>query len=306
MLKNALFGGVNAAVLTGYHADLSLDLDRMAAHSRWLLANGCNGLGILGTTGEANSPGISERIAVMEGLIERGIPAATLLPGCGTTAIPDTVKLTRRAAELGIRGVLLLPPFFYKNPSDDGLFAYYSEVAQRVGGGVKLYFYHFPAQSAVPIGLSLIARLLRAHPGVFKGIKDSTGDWANTKSYADAFAAEGFEVYCGDDSLLHANLNNNGAGCITAAANVGCAVSQQVYRNWNNPQGEAAQAILTAIRRAVTSMPLIPALKSLVARNTGNPAWTIIRPPHLKLAVEQEAKLFAAFDACGVTLAKAA
>jgi len=306
MLKDALFGGVNAAVLTGYHADLSLDLDRMAAHSRWLLANGCNGLGILGTTGEANSLGISERIAVMEGLVERGIPAATLLPGCGTTAIPDTVLLTKRAASLGVRGVLLLPPFFYKNPSDDGLFAYYSEVAQRVGGGIKLYFYHFPAQSAVPIGLALIERLLKAYPGTFKGIKDSTGDWANTKSYADAFARDGFEVYCGDDSLLHATLNNNGAGCITAAANVGCAVSQMVYRNWNNAEGERAQVALSAIRRAVTSVPLIPALKSLVARNTGNADWTIIRPPHLKLGAAQESQLFAAFDASGVTLARAA
>lgn len=306
MLKDALFGGVNAAVLTGFHADLSIDLDRMAAHSRWLLANGCNGLGILGTTGEANSLGIAERIAVMEGMVERGIPAGTLLPGCGTTAIPDTVLLTRRAEELGVRGVLLLPPFFYKNPSDDGLFAYYSEVVQRVGGDIKLYFYHFPAQSAVPIGNALIERLLKAYPGKFKGIKDSTGDWANTKGYADAFASEGFEVYCGDDSLLHATLNANGAGCITAASNVGCAVSQRVYSNWNTAEGERAQATLTAIRRAVTSVPLIPALKSLVARNTGNADWTIIRPPHLKLTTEQEAKLFAAFDASGVTLAKAA
>jgi len=305
MLKDALFGGVNAAVLSAYHADLSLDLDRMAAHSRWLLANGCNGLGVLGTTGEANSLGISERIAVMEGMVERGIPASTLLPGCGTTAIPDTVLLTRRAASLGIRGVLLLPPFFYKNPSEDGLFAYYSEVAQRVGGGIALYFYHFPAQSAVPITLALIERLLRAYPGTFKGIKDSTGDWANTRSYADAFAKEGFEVYCGDDSLLHANLNNNGAGCITAASNIGCATSQVVYSNWNNATGEAAQATLTKVRKAVTAVPLIPALKSLVARNTGRADWTIIRPPHTKLSAEQEAGLFAAFDASGAALAPA-
>lgn len=306
MLKDALFGGVNAAVLTAFHPDLSIDLDRMAAHSRWLLANGCNGLGILGTTGEANSLGISERIAVMEGLIERGIPAGTFLPGCGTTAITDTVLLTRRAEALGIRGVLLLPPFFYKGPSEDGLFAYYSEVAQRVGGNIRLYFYHFPAQSAVPITNTLIERLLKAYPGKFKGIKDSTGDWANTKGYADAFAAEGFEVYCGDDSLLHATLNANGAGCITAASNIGCATSQRVYANWNNAEGEAAQATLTLVRKAVTSVPLIPALKSLVARNTNNPAWTIIRPPHLKLTAEQESRLFAAFDASGAPLAKAA
>ena len=143
-MKDALYGGVNAAVLTAMKADLSVDLDLMAAHCRWLLAQGCNGLGVLGTTGEANSLGLHERIGLMEGLVERGIPAPVMLPGCGVPAITDTVLMARRAGELGCRGVLVLPPFFYKNPSEDGLFAYYSEVAQRVGGAVKLYFYHFP------------------------------------------------------------------------------------------------------------------------------------------------------------------
>ena len=306
MMKNALFGGVNAAVLTAMNADLSIDLDRMAAHSKWLLANGCNGLGVLGTTGEANSLGISERIAVMEGLIARGIPATTMLPGTGTTAITDTVLLTRRAEALGCRGALLLPPFFYKNPSDDGLFAYFSEVIQRVGGDIKLYLYHFPAQSAVPFGIDLIGRLLKAYPGKMKGIKDSSGDFANTKSYADHYAKDGFEVFCGDDGALHGLLNAGGAGCITAAANVGCATSAVVYANWNNAKGAAAQVTLAAIRKAVTSAPLIPGLKALVARNTGNAAWNHIRPPHMTLDAAGQAKLFAAFDACGATLAAAA
>ena len=306
MMQDALFGGVNAAVLTAMHADFSIDLDRMAAHSRWLLANGCNGLGVLGTTGEANSLGISERIAVMEGLIARGIPATTMLPGTGTTAITDTVLLTRRAEALGCRGALLLPPFFYKNPSDDGLFAYFSEVIQRVGGNIKLYLYHFPAQSAVPFGIDLIGRLLRAYPGKVKGIKDSSGDFANTRAYADHYAKDGFEVYCGDDGALHALLNAGGAGCITAAANVGCALSAQVYANWNNARGAEVQTTLSAVRKAVTSAPLIPGLKALVARNTGNPAWNHIRPPHLALGAEAAGTLFATFDASGVTLAKAA
>src|ERR1700734_406949 len=164
MLKNALFGGVNAAVLTAMNADLSIDLDRMAAHCRWLLANGCDGLAILGTTGEANSLGVEERIAVMEGLAERGIPPARMLPGTGTTAIPDTVKLTRKAAELGCRGALLLPPFFYKNPSDDGLLAYFSEVIERVGGGILFYLYNFPQQSAIPFSVDFFSRLLKKYP----------------------------------------------------------------------------------------------------------------------------------------------
>ncbi len=306
MLKNAIYGGVNAAVLSPMRADLSIDLDRMAAHCRWLLANGCNGLGILGTTGEANSIGIDERIEVMQGLVERGIPAAKLLPGTGTPALTDTVKLTREAARLGCPGALLLPPFFYKNPSDDGLFAYFSEVAQRVGGDIKIYLYHFPAQSAVPFGIDLIGRLLKAYPTLFKGIKDSSGDWNNTRGYADHFAKDGFEVYAGDDSLLRDLLAADGAGCITAASNVNCAIGAEVYANWDKPAGEAAQATLTATRKAVTTVPLIPGLKALKARHTGDAAWLNIRPPHLKLTAEQEARLFAAFDASGVTLAKAA
>jgi 4-hydroxy-tetrahydrodipicolinate synthase len=305
MMKDALYGGVNAAVLTAMKDDLSVDLDRMAKHCRWLLANGCNGLGVLGTTGEANSLGISERLSVMEGLAERGIPTRLMMPGTGTTAITDTVLLTRRAEELGCRGALLLPPFFYKNPSDDGLFAYFSEVIERVGGEIKIYLYHFPQQSAVPFGLELIGRLLKAYPGKVKGIKDSSGDFANTRAYADVYARDGFEVYCGDDGALHALLQEGGAGCITAAANVGSAVSAVVYRNWDRQVGAEAQATLSAIRKAVTSQALIPGLKALVARHTGEAAWNNMRPPHLKLSAEAQAKLFAAFDACGLKLAAA-
>ncbi len=306
MMKDALYGGVNAAALTAMRADLSVDLDLMAAHCRWLLANGCNGLGILGTTGEANSLGVSERIAVMHGIAERGIPARKLLPGCGTTAIPDTVLVTETAIELGCPGVLLLPPFFYKCPSEDGLYAYFSEVIQRTQGRAKIYLYHFPAQSAVPITTGLVARLLKAYPGTVKGVKDSSGDFANTKSYVDAFAADGFEVYCGDDGALHKLLNAGGAGCITAASNVGSAINAQVYANWDSKLGEEAQTTLSAIRKAVTSAALIPGLKSLVARYTGNPAWTNMRPPHTRLSAEAESTLFQTFDTCGLTLARAA
>jgi 4-hydroxy-tetrahydrodipicolinate synthase len=306
MMRDALFAGVNAAVLTPMRGDFTVDLDRMAAHGRWLLANGCNGLAVLGTTGEANSLGVSERLSVMEGLAERGIPAGLMLPGTGTTALPDTVLLTRRAAELGCRGALLLPPFYYKNPSEEGLFAYFSEVIERVGGEIGIYLYHFPALSAVPITLELIGRLLRAFPGRVKGVKDSSGDLANTKSYVDVFAADGFEVYCGDDGALHALLQEGGAGCITAAANVGSAVSALVYANWDRQAGADAQVTLSAIRRAVTSAALIPGLKALVARHTADPGWRTVRPPHVRLPDAAAAKLFASFDACGLTLAPAA
>ena len=306
MMDGALYAGVNAAVLTAMHADLSIDLDRMAAHCRWLLANGCNGLAILGTTGEANSLGVSERIAVLEGLVERGIPAARLLPGISTPALTDTVLLVRHAAGLGCPGVLALPPFFYKSPSEDGLFAWFSEVIQRAGSGARIFLYHFPAQSAVPFTVGLVGRLLRAYPSVIKGIKDSSGDFANTRAYVEHFAQDGFEVYCGDDGHLRQLLQIGGAGSISAASNVTSAVNAVVFAEWANAAGAAAQESLSALRRAVTSAALIPGLKALVARHTGDEAWLNIHPPHLRLSGEAAATLFAAFDACGVRLAAAA
>jgi 4-hydroxy-tetrahydrodipicolinate synthase len=306
MLKNAAYGGVNAAVLTAMHADLSVDLDRTAAHCHWLLANGCNGLAVMGTTGEANSLGITERLALLDGLVARGVPGAKMLPGTGTTAITDTVLLTKKAREIGCRGALLLPPFYYKGPSDDGLLAYFSEVIDRVGGGISIYLYNFPQQSAIPFSVDFFARLLKKYPTQFKGVKDSSGSFENGKSYVEAFARDGFEVYAGDDTLLLPLLKLGAAGCITAAGNMNSAAAAKVYANWDNQTGESEALVLAATRKAAISVPLISGLKAMKARQTGDAGWLNIRPPHLKLTAEQQAKLFAAWDASGITLAKAA
>jgi 4-hydroxy-tetrahydrodipicolinate synthase len=306
MMQDALYGGINPAVLTPMSADLSPDVGRLAARCRWLLANGANGVAVLGTTGEANSLGVQERLDLLDGLAKAGIPGEKLLPGVGTPAIPDTVALILKAAEIGCPGVLILPPFFYKNPSEDGLFAYFSEVIHRVGHATRLYLYHFPAQSAVPFTVPLIRRLLQAFPGTIKGIKDSSGDLANTLAYIENFAKEGFEVYVGDDGALHDVLKAGGAGCITAASNVTSAVNARIYAQTGSVAAESAQAQLTALRKAITGAPLIPGLKALVARHTGDPAWLNIRPPHLKLSAEAASALFANFDACGFALPRAA
>jgi 4-hydroxy-tetrahydrodipicolinate synthase len=303
MMKNAIYGGVNAAALTPMLPDLSPDILRMAAHCRWLLANGCNGLGILGTTGEATSFSVAERIAIMEGVVAGGVPAARLLPGAGCAALTDSVALTKAAGKLGCPGVLVLPPFYYKNPSDDGLFAFFSELINRTGGATKIFLYNFPQQSAVPFSLDLIARLLKSFPGVVKGVKDSSGDFANMQAMADEFARDGFEVYSGSDEFLTRMLAAGGAGCITAASNVNSAYGARVYAAPGTPDGDAAQAVLTATRKAVTSVPLIAGLRSLMARHTGHSGWRTIRPPHLALFPEQESALFAAFDAAGAQLA---
>lgn len=298
-MQNALFGGVNAAILTAMKPDFSPDLDRMAAHARWLLANGCNGLGMLGTTGEANSFGLTERKQILEGLIARGIPAAKLMPGTGCSNLSDTVELTLHAKAQGCRGVLVLPPFYYKGPSDDGLFAYFSEVVNRVGGGIAIYLYHFPQQSAVPFSLDLIGRLLKAFPGAIKGVKDSSGDYANMKAMVDAFAKDGFEVYSGSDEFLQRILADGGAGCITAASNANSHWGGIVYAKRTGAEADAAQAVLVATRKAATSVPLISGLREIIARSTGDDGWRVIRPPHLPLTAEQAAKVWAAWEAAG-------
>jgi 4-hydroxy-tetrahydrodipicolinate synthase len=202
---------------------------------------------------------------------------------------------------------LLLPPFYYKNPTDDGLFRYFSEVIERAGSGIKYYLYNFPQQSAVAFSVDLVGRLLSAFPGTVKGVKDSSGNYDNGRRYVENFARDGFEVYAGDDTLLRPLLQVGGAGCITAAANVNSPIAAQVYANWSSDAGAVQQETLSATRRAIVSAPAaIPALKALMARHTGDPAWQNMRPPHLQLTAEQKAKLFAAFDACGVELARAA
>jgi 4-hydroxy-tetrahydrodipicolinate synthase len=175
-----------------------------------------------------------------------------------------------------------------------------------VGGSINLYLYNFPQQSAIPFSVDFIARLLKANPGKFKGIKDSSGNYENGLAYVEAFAKDGFEVYAGDDTLLRPLLEKGSAGCITAASNVNCALAAQVYAGWNTSAGAAAQEVLSATRKAVTATPLIPSLKALVARNTGDARWNNIRPPHLPLTAAQRTALFSAFDACGLTLPRAA
>ncbi len=298
-MKDALYGGVNAAVLTAMKPDLTPDPDRMAGHARWLLANGCTGLGVMGTTGEANSFGLHERKQILEGLISRGIPAKKMMPGTGCASLMDTVELTMHARDAGCPGVLVLPPFYYKGPSDDGLFAYFSEVVQRVGGGVALYLYHFPQQSAVPFSLSLLERLLKAYPGVFRGVKDSSGDYANMKAMCDAFAKDGFEVYSGSDEFVQRILADGGAGCITAASNANCHWGGIVYAKRTGPEADAAQAVLTATRKAATSVPLIPGLREIIARSAGDMGWRTIRPPHLPLSQAEGDKVWAAWGAAG-------
>jgi 4-hydroxy-tetrahydrodipicolinate synthase len=179
------------------------------------------------------------------------------------------------------------------------LFAYFSEALNRIGGGVKVYLYHFPQQSAVPFSLSLLERLIKAFPGTIKGVKDSSGDYANMQAMVQAFAKDGFEVYSGSDEFLQRILAEGGAGCITAASNANSHWGGIVYAKRTGPEADAAQAVLNATRKAATSVPLIPGLREIIARSTGDAGWRTIRPPHLPLNAAQAEAVWAAWGAAG-------
>ncbi|WP_446924797.1 dihydrodipicolinate synthase family protein [Klebsiella pneumoniae] len=296
MMEGALFGGVNAAAITIFNDDLTVNAEKTARHCRELLNNGCEGLAILGTTGEANSLGLDERIELLESMISLDIPATKLLPGTSTPAISDTVKLTRHAEKVGCKGVLVLPPFYYKSPSEEGLFNYFSEVIEQVSGDIKFYLYNFPQQSAVPLTVSLIERLLRTYAGKLKGIKDSSGDFENTKSYIDNFSKDGFEVYTGADASIQKVLKAGGAGCITAMPNVASQVCASVCKNWNNGQGDKAQEALAIMRQAISFGPTVPAIKAVASYQTGDAAVAITRPPLCQLSEHQKNQIINAFN----------
>jgi 4-hydroxy-tetrahydrodipicolinate synthase len=295
--------GVLSPVVTPFDKNLAPDAARFVRHCKWLLANGCSGLAVFGTNSEANSMSVGEKLELLEALVAGGVPAAALMPGTGHCALTDSVAMTRRAVEMGCGGVLMLPPFYYKGVSDEGLYRNFSEVIERVGDTrLRLYLYHIPPVSQVPISVGLIERLLKKYPGIVAGAKDSSGDWSNTKAMLDAFAKSGFDVFAGSEVFLLDNMRHGGKGCITATGNVNPGPIDQVYRNWQAPNADALQAGITATRKIVQKVPMIPALKAIIAHFGNDPQWRTVRPPLVELERTQEEGLIAELRAAGFTM----
>jgi 4-hydroxy-tetrahydrodipicolinate synthase len=295
--------GVLSPVITPFKADYSADTDRFVRHCKWLLRSGCSGLAIFGTNSEANSLSIEEKLTLLAALVHAGVPAAALMPGTGHCALPATVRLTANAVKMGCAGVLMLPPFYYKGVSDEGLYRYFSEVIERVGDErLRVYLYHIPPVSQVPITLNLIERLLGKYPGIVAGAKDSSGDWNNTKAMLDEFGKSGFDVFPGSETFLLDGLRSGGAGCISATANVNPGPIDQVFRNWRSGEADKLQAGITATRKIMQKYPMIPALKSVVAHFGNDPEWHRVRPPLVELTKEQEAALIPELKASGFTM----
>src|SRR5213080_4413524 len=221
--------GVLAPVVTPFKPNLSPDPERLIEHCKWLLSQNC-GLAVFGTNSEANSMSAEERMMLLDALVAAGIDPSRMMPGTGCCSVTETVELTAHAVKHGCAGVLMMPPFYYKNVSEEGLYRYFSEVVQRVGDTrLKIYLYHIPLVAVVGITTGLVERLLAAYPNAIAGMKDSSGDWNNTKTFLDAFATDGFDVFVGSESFLLANMRDDGAGTISATANVNPAAIHKLY-----------------------------------------------------------------------------
>ena len=294
--------GVLAAALTPMDGDLSPDHEAFVAHCHRLLDAGCHGLGVFGTTGEANSLSVQARLSALEALVEGGVPGNSLLPGTGSCVLEDAVRLSRAALKAGSVGVLVLPPFYYKDVSDEGVFRFFADLIERIGDRrLRVYLYHFPQMTGVGFGPPLIERLVEAYPGVIRGIKDSEGNWPRIEALCHQFAD--FEVIAGTERYLLDTLQNGGAGCISASANVTAGLARRVYdlhQASREEEAREAQESLTELRAEIEALPMIPVLKSLMHQFTGEDHWHHLRPPLCTLHGDQSASLAEHLLAAGV------
>ncbi|KHQ51850.1 dihydrodipicolinate synthase family protein [Mameliella alba] len=278
--------GVHCAAATPVTAEGQPNLRLFAEHCRLLLEEGCHGIAMLGTTGEANSFGIADRMALVEAAVDHGVPAGALLPGTSSPSVADTITLTRHAVEAGCKGVVLLPPYYYKGVSDEGLFRFYARVIEGIGSdALRVVLYHIPQVTQVPLGHELIARLMDSFPGVVCGIKDSSGDMGNMTELCRRFPDLG--VLAGADPLMLPLLKVGGAGCITATSNLRADALRVVWEGWNDPakseEVAAAQDRINDWRTLTNAYVQLPTVKAMLARSRDDLGWLNLMPPLVEL-----------------------
>jgi 4-hydroxy-tetrahydrodipicolinate synthase len=257
---------------------------------------------LFGTTSEANSLSLEEKISLLNDLIDAEINPSLLMPGTGCCSLTETVQLTSHAVKLGCKGTLMLPPFFYKDINDDGLFRSYAETIERVGdSALKIYLYHIPPVSGVNISLDLIERLVIRYPNTIVGVKDSSGNWENTQSILER-QWDDFRVFAGSEHFLLQTMRAGGAGCISATANINPNAIYNLYKKWKSNQADDLQKQLNQVRATLESYPMIPALKSVVSYYSNHPDWTIVRPPFISLEKETQKELIQKLKSLGFVM----
>jgi 4-hydroxy-tetrahydrodipicolinate synthase len=290
-MTKPMLSGVIAAIATAVDEHGAPDAARSVALARYLLTNGCDGLNVLGTTGEATSFSLAQRRAVMTAYAQAGLPLDRLMVGTGAAALADALALTRHAAELGFAGALVLPPFYYKGVPDDGLFAFIAAlVARTADRAIPLYLYHFPANSGVPWSIALIKRLRAAFAPRIVGLKDSSGDMGYAREAA-AIAPD-FAVFPSTEAALMEARSGAFAGCISATANLN---ADLCARAWHDGDADAIEAAVT-IRRLFDGKPLVSGVKALIAHIHGDPAWDRVMPPLAGFSAADRALAVAGYD----------
>ena len=283
--------GVIAAIATAVGGDGAPDCARSTALARYLLANGCDGLNVLGTTGEATSFSLDQRLTLMSAYRDAGLPMDRLMVGTGAAAVADAITLTRHAAGLGFAGALLLPPFYYKGVPDDGLVAYIEAIvnatAQRP---IPLYLYHFPAQSGLAWHVALVRRLLDRWADRIVGLKDSSGDLAYARQVAAVRA--NFSVFPSSEAVLMEARSGVFAGCVSATANLNADLCAQAWRTGS----DAALATAISIRKLFDGKQLVPGVKALLAHVHGEESWARVKPPLSSYTGAEQAALATLYD----------
>jgi 4-hydroxy-tetrahydrodipicolinate synthase len=292
--------GILAPALTAVTDDFQIHEERTLAHFRWLLENGCDGLVVFGTTSEANSFSVIERQRLLERAVSAGIDAKKLIIGTGCCSLADSIELTKHAVQLGCAGALTLPPFYYKEISDDGLFQYFVSLIEGVADDrLRLYLYHIPPIAVVSFSLALVEKLIARYPGIVVGIKDSSGDWAHTKELIQRFGRFAFDVFPGNESYLLAALEVGAAGCISGMTNVIAELLQMIFMNWRRPEAKVRQELVKSLRQTLLKYPPIPALKAIISKMRDDPAWRNVRPPLLPLSESETSELAVELIAAG-------
>ncbi len=282
--------GVIAAAATPLTPSGQIDTSAYLAHCRWLLDHGCDGLNLLGTTGEANSIALHERLALLDTISSSDLPMEQLMVGTGGCALNDTIDLTRQALKCGFAGQLILPPFYYKPLDDDGIFTFFARLIDTLSDDrLRIYLYNFPQLTGIAFSIAVIQRLIQAYPGIVIGLKDSSGDIDNAKTIASS--CPGFAVFPSSEGVLLNGRDHDFAGCISATVNL---TSAEAGRVWRQPQADGANALqtrITKIRTHIAAFPLVPAIKQLLSSLHNNLIWETPLPPLLPLTPEQRQTL---------------
>jgi 4-hydroxy-tetrahydrodipicolinate synthase len=283
--------GVIAAIATPVDETGSPDTARATKLARHLLDNGCDGLNVLGTTGEATSFSLEERKRVMSAYRDAGLPMDRLMVGTGAAAVADAVALTRHAAELGFAGALLLPPFYYKGVPDDGLVAYVEAVMQASAAKpIPIYLYHFPQQSGLHWHVGMVRRLLDSHGARIVGLKDSSGDMAYAREAAAI--SKSFAVFPSTEAVLLDARAGAFAGCISATANLNADLCQRAFHAGDQAALDAA----VAIRKLFDGKALVPGIKALLSHIHADPALARVKPPLAPYSAADRAQAVAGYD----------